>query len=525
MPDLVIAVDVGSSSARAGVFDERGVLLARAAAPFATAHPQTDHAEHSSDEIWTAVCQAVRGAVAAGHIASDEVKGIAFDATCSLVTLDRAGRPVTASVTGEDRWNVIMWADHRATAEADEITATRHRVLDHVGNVMSPEMEIPKLLWLKRHCPDAWRRYGLVLDLTDFLAWKATGCAAISTCTVTCKWTYLSHERPGWQSDFLSRVGLDDLQDRAALPASTQPIGTSAGTLTTESASQLGLPSDCVVGVGVIDAHAGGIGVLGGLDATGLNETLAMIAGTSSCHMAASPDPRQIPGIWGPYYNAMLPCHWLNEAGQSATGSLLDHILDLHAEGQSLGADRHAVMAARIEASLAADGLAFVENLHVLPDFHGNRSPLADPDSVGVIHGLRLDASADSLTRLYFATAIGIALGTRHIIDALNDAGYAIDKIRLTGGHAASPLLVQLYADAAGVAVSLPEQPDGVLLGTACVAAAGCGLYPSVTAAATAMTRIGRTVQPAPAARDFFDQRYRAFLLMHEHRRALSRLA
>jgi FGGY-family pentulose kinase len=390
---------------------------------------------------------------------------------------------------------------------------------------MSPEMEIPKLLWLKRHCPDAWLRYGLVLDLTDFLTWKATGRPAISTCTVTCKWTYLAHEKPGWQRDFLSRIGLDDLQERASLPASTLPIGASAGPLTAESAGQLGLPSDCIVGVGAIDAHAGGIGVLGGLDTTGLNETLAMIAGTSSCHMAASPDPRQIPGIWGPYYNAMLPGHWLNEAGQSATGSLLDHILDLHAEGQSLGADRHAVMAARIETALAAGGLAFVEDLHVLPDFHGNRSPLADPDSVGVIHGLRLDASAASLTRLYFATAVGIAVGTRHIIDALNDAGYTIANIRLTGGHAASPLLVQLYADAAGVAVSLPEQPDGVLLGTACVAAAGCGLYSSVTAAAAAMARIGRTVQPTPAARDFFDQRYRAFLLMHEHRRALSRLA
>ncbi|WP_319797481.1 FGGY-family carbohydrate kinase [Nitrobacter sp.] len=525
MRDLVIAVDVGSSSARAGVFDKRGVLLARAEAPFSTAHPLPDHAEHSSDEIWTAVCQAVREAVATGRIAAGEVKGIAFDATCSLVALDRAGRPVTVSVTGEDRWNVIMWADHRATAEAEEITATRHRVLDHVGNVMSPEMEIPKLLWLKRHCPDAWSRYGLVLDLTDFLTWKATGRAAVSTCTVTCKWTYLAHEKPGWQSDFLSRIGLDDLPDRASLPASTQSIGTSASPLTAQSAAELGLPRDCIVGVGAIDAHAGGIGVLGGLDAAALNETLAMIAGTSSCHMAASPDPRQIPGIWGPYYDAMLPGYWLNEGGQSATGSLLDHILNLHTEGQSLGADRHAVMAARIEAARAESGLAFVEGLHVLPDFHGNRSPLADPDSVGVIHGLRLDASADSLTRLYFATAIGIALGTRHIIDALNDAGYAIDQIRLTGGHAASPLLVQLYADAAGVSVSLPEQPDGVLSGTACAAAAGCGLYPSLTAAAAEMTRIGRTVQPVPSVRDFFDRRYRAFLLMHEQRQALSRLA
>ena len=62
-----------------------------------------------------------------------------------------------------------MWADHRAVTEAEEITATDHRVLDYVGGVMSPEMQLPKLLWLKRHLPQTWPRYGLALDLADFL--------------------------------------------------------------------------------------------------------------------------------------------------------------------------------------------------------------------------------------------------------------------------------------------------------------------------------------------------------------------
>jgi ribulose kinase len=132
--------------------------------------------------------------------------------------LDRTGAPVTVSTTGDDAWNVVMWADHRATTEASEMTATRHRVLDHVGGLMSPEMELPKLLWLKRHLPDAWQRYGLAFDLTDFLTWKATGAIAVSACTVTCKWTYLNHEKPGWQQDFLSQIGLAELQPKLALP-------------------------------------------------------------------------------------------------------------------------------------------------------------------------------------------------------------------------------------------------------------------------------------------------------------------
>ena len=522
MPSLVAAVDVGSSNARAGLFDLHGHLIQRAEAPFVTAHPMTDHAEHSSDDIWRAVCRAVRQALAESKASPDDVKGLAFDATCSLVMLDRSGAPVTASTTGDDAYNVVMWADHRATAEADQITATRHRVLDHVGGVMSPEMELPKLLWLKRHLPDAWKRYGLALDLTDFLTWKATGSIAVSACTVTCKWTYLNHEQPGWQQDFLAQIGLADLQQKLALPHAAKPIGTSAGTLAAEAAGQLGLSQACIVGVGAIDAHAGGIGVLGGLAGSEFDSHLAMIAGTSTCHMAVSPNPRPIPGVWGPYFGAMLPGLWLNEAGQSATGALLDHILDWHNEGRKLGPDRHAVMAARIGAALAAEGPAFAGNLHVLPDFHGNRSPLADPDSVGVVHGLRLDASPRSLDQLYYATAIGIALGTRHIVDALNQRGYRISHLHLTGGHAASPFLVQLYADAGNLSVVLPEQSDGVLLGTACVAAAASGLHPSVSDAARSMVRNGRTIRPNPALRGFFDHRYRAFLLMHEQRAALT---
>ncbi|MBI3709582.1 MAG: FGGY-family carbohydrate kinase, partial [Proteobacteria bacterium] len=508
-----------------GVFDAAGRPLARATQPFAINRPATDHAEHGSDEIWRAVCAAARAARADAQVASARVAGLAFDATCSLALFDAAGRPATVSIGGEDRWNVVMWADHRAVAEAQEITATRHRVLDYVGGVMSPEMELPKLLWLKRHLPRAWARYGLALDLADFLLWRATGRLAVSACTVTCKWTYLNHEDRGWQTDFLAEIGLADLVEHARLPPRASPIGTVAGPLTADAASELGLGTDCIVGVGLIDAHAGGLGVLGSAEPESLNGRLAMIAGTSTCHMAVSPEPRPIAGIWGPYYGAMSPGLWLNEGGQSATGALLDHILDWHGEGRALGTDRHDRVSARVVELVAAAGPAMVEPLHVLPDFHGNRSPLADLTARGAIHGLSLDHSFDSLARLYYATAIGIALGTRHIVDAMNGAGYAIRHLHLTGGHAGNPLLVGLYADATGCDVVLPEEADGVLLGTATVAAAGSGLYASLADAGRAMVRSGRQVRPDPASREFFDRRYRAFLSLHEQRRVLVAVA
>ena len=86
--------------------------------------------------------------MAAAKAVAEQVAGISFDATCSLVVRDRDGAPLSVSRTGEARWDTIVWLDHRALAEAEECTATGHRVLDFIGGVMSPEMETPKLMWL-----------------------------------------------------------------------------------------------------------------------------------------------------------------------------------------------------------------------------------------------------------------------------------------------------------------------------------------------------------------------------------------
>ena len=523
----VMAVDVGTGSARAGVFDASGELLGRAEHAIAMQRPAADHAEHDGEDIWRAVGTAARAARAEAGLDAEAIAGIGFDATCSLVALDGEDRPVSVSTTGEDRWNVIVWMDHRAIAEAEECTASGHLVLDSIGGVMSPEMEIPKLMWLKRHLPERWRRYGRLLDLADYLTFRASGSNQRSCCTVTCKWTYLAHEQPGWQADFLNAMGLDDLFSRAALPETAVAAGAPLGRLTEAAAADLGLTTACRVGAGLIDAHAGALAALGPYLEQGgssLDRHIGLIAGTSTCHMALSGTPRAVPGVWGPYFGAVVPGLWLNEGGQSATGALLDHILAWHAEGRLLGDRAHETVLARIAELRAEEGDAFAERLHVLPDFHGNRSPLADPHAVGVISGLTLDSSFDSLARLYYRTAVAIALGTRHILEALNDKGYAIDHLHVAGGHIKNPLLMSLYADTTGCKVVTPAEEDVVLLGTAILAACAAELHPGLGAAAAAMAGPGNVIEPDAVRRAAFDRDYRIFLAMHDQRGALDRL-
>src|SRR5262249_636808 len=197
------------------------------------------------------------------------------------------------------------------------------------------------------------------------------------------------------------KVGLADLKRRAHLPDRARPVGHRIGTLAEAAAAELGLSTACFVGVGILDAHAGALGALGPeLAGDRLDHHIAMVAGTSTCQMALSRAPRFVPGVWGPYFGAVAPGLWLNEGGQSATGALLDHLLNWTAEGRALGRRAHDVMLDRIKELRAREGAAFAHDLHVLPDFHGNRSPLADPKARGVISGLALDGSPAPPARL-----------------------------------------------------------------------------------------------------------------------------
>ena len=526
MEQYVCAVDVGTGSARAGIVDRAGNMLGRAEHPILMHRPKADHAEHDSEDIWRAVCHAVRGALAKAGVAKESVAGISFDATCSIVVRGTDGGQVSVSVTGEKRWDTIVWLDHRALDEADECTATGHRVLDYLGGVMSPEMASPKLMWLKRHLPESWNKAGYIFDLTDYLTSRASGSLARSQCTLACKWTYLAHETPGWQRDFFAKVGLEDMLERGSLPETASPVGSDLGPLTPEAAAELGLTEKCRVATGVIDAYAGALGMLGGFagEPAELNRHLALIAGTSSCVMAMSPVERPFGGGWGPYYGAALPGCWIAEGGQSATGALLDHVIRLHGAGGEPTAERHREIAERVMELRAEEGLELASRLHVLPDFHGNRSPLADPHALGVISGLTLDASFDSLCRLYWRTAVAIALGVRHILETLNAGGFVIDTLHVTGGHTKNPLLMELYADAVGCTVVEPLADEAVLTGTAAIAATGAGLYPDLASACAGMRQPGRERRPNPAAKARFDRDYRIFLEMHRQRQALDEM-
>jgi D-ribulokinase len=529
MRQAFIGVDVGTSSARAGVFDERGALLATARHPITVWHEAGNVVEQSSAEIWSACTAAVRLAMAEARLPPSAVGGVGFDATCSLVVLDAGANALTVSPSGEARRNVIVWMDHRAMAEARTVNDTQDDVLRYVGGSISPEMEIPKLLWLKRHLPSTYRNAGHFFDLADFLSFKATGSVARSMCTLTCKWNFLAHEGR-WSRRYLDRVGLGDLAlgDYARIGQQIAAPGTALGTgLSASAAQELGLLEGTPVGASLIDAHAGGVGTIGGRTKSGgpvdVCNRLAYIMGTSACIMATTSEPCFVPGVWGPYYSGMVPGLWLNEGGQSAAGAAIDHLIGSHpAYKQAVEAARAAglevldYLERRVVSRFAQPGDAarLAHDIHVLPEFLGNRSPYADPDSRAIVAGLDLDVDIGAMERLFVAGLCGLAYGLADVVDALRAHGVESELMVISGGAARSALVRQIMTDTTGLTVALPETQEPVLLGGAMLGAVAGKVYGSIGEAMTSMSAIGWS--SAPTGTDVAD--------FHRSKRSVYRL-
>ena len=535
-----IGIDVGTGSARAGVFDDLGRMLGQGSHPIKMWRPQAELAEQSSEDIWKACAAATRQAVKEAGIDTGNVGGVGFDATCSLVALDGRDRPVSVSSSGEDERNVVVWMDHRALEQAARINSGGHEALQYVGGAISPEMESPKLLWLKENLPDCWKRTRRFFDLADFLTYRATGDETRSLCATVCKWTYNGHLEPTvlhsvgrWDDNYWRSIGLGSVVEEGYKRIGTRirPMGEPISNgLTPNAAMDLGLRPGTPVAVSIIDAHAGGVGVLGATMSDGgvpdLEKRLALIGGTSSCHMAVSKKPRFVKGVWGPFYSAMIPGYWLTEGGQSATGALIDHIIFSHVRSRELEQDArsHGITVYEILAEVLdklACGRKFpaglTEELHVLPDFHGNRSPRANPDARGMISGLRLSDSLEDLALLYLATIQAVAHGTRHILDVMTEAGYDINVILVTGGGSKNPIFLREHADITGRKIVLPSEPEAVLLGSAMLGAVASGDCASLTEAMTKMSAVDRVIEPSKGApARYHEAKHQVFLKMYE---------
>lgn len=318
------------------------------------------------------------------------------------------------------------------------------------------------------------------------------------------------------------------------------------GTLCDKAAAELGLPAGIAIGSGVIDAYAGWIGTVGAKvnlesdqlssdvaknDKTQAFSRLAAVAGTSTCHLAMSPNPVFVPGVWGPYRDTIQPGYWMAEGGQSATGELLKHVIETHPAfnqavsiAESYNANiyeylnEHLKEMAQEQKALSVSYLG--RHFFFYGDLWGNRSPIADSAMTGSVVGLSSDKSVDGLAVYYYGTLEFIALQTRQIVETMNQAGHGITSIFMSGSQCQNDILVRLIASACGMPVLIPRYihaavcHGAAMLGAKAASADADGRTEDLWEIMDRMSKPGKKVAPTDDMneRRLLDVKYKIFL-------------
>ena len=476
----VLGIDVGTQSVRAALVDLQGRTHHYATIAIDTFYPRPAWAEQSPSDWLKAASHAVLKVLAQSGISKERVLAIGLDCTaCTVVACDLAGHPLRPA---------LLWMDQRAHVESEEISATLDPALRYCSGRVSPEWMLPKALWLKRNEPNLYRDADRIVECTDWMMHELTGEWTLSLNHVAVKWNY-SRPDGGWPTHLLKRLQLDDLL--AKWPESIVPLGGGYAVLSERGATLLGLNPGIPVAQGGIDAYLGMLG----LGATNDGD-LAVIVGSSTCHLAQSSEGVFGSGASGCFPDATVEGLFTIEAGQTATGSILDWYRRHFAGRETAEAERRGVNVYEILDEQAAAVPPGAEGIVVRDDWQGNRSPFKNPKARGAITGLTLSHTSGHVFRaVYEATA----MGPRHIVEATSKHGLKVERIFVGGGGAKSPLWLQIHADLLKMPIHLTRETETCALGSAMSAAIAARVFRNFDEAAAAMVKVERVVEPNPS--------------------------
>src|SRR6266404_7799452 len=487
---IVAGVDFGTLSVRVSIVDSVRGLLATALAEYALHRKRDDpeYATQSHDDQMQALAAATREAVRKAGISGDQVQALAVDTTGSSVI------PVGKNLQPLDEY--YLWCDHRAKAEAAEITEVAHReglqAIQWCGGAYSSEWGFAKLLHWLRHNPEKRAQLVSAFEHCDMAA--ATLCGITdservkrSICAMGHKWLW-NAELGGLPSEeFLVKVDPLFAGIREKFQGEYATSDHLAGRLSALWAEKLGLKADIPIPVGAFDAHWDAIG------AGCRTEDVVNVVGTSTCIIGITPAVNLVPGVCGVVQGSVHPHRTGIEAGLSAVGAIFESI-----------ASRAGTDVATLSQGLE-DYRAGQTGLLRMTWDNGDRTVLVNPNLRGITFGWNLQSTAqDEL----FAAIEGTAFHTRIILDRMAEHGVDIKRVINAGGiPQKNNVLNQVYANVLGRPVLVPSK-SVTSLGSAIFAFLAAGTFKTVEEAQDKICPEHARFTPEPTAQRIYDSLY-----------------
>src|SRR5580704_12490675 len=481
MDSALVAIDVGTSGARASAYTAHGQELAEVRRPYPTVLPGEGRAEQDARRWQTAALSAL---TALTKDLDASVAAIGLTGQCpSVVPLDHKHQPLRPG---------IIYRDNRATAEAAQI---RERFDDQhlhelTGHLPAAFHVAAKILWIRTHEPEVFKATHLWAQPSDYVALALTGEPGTDW-SVAAATALLDLKDRKWAVGLLTHLDLDE----ATLPP-VRPSWTVIGGLRPALARRLKLDPGTPVIAGAGDSIACAIGA--GVTAPG---PVSEMAGSSSCFNSVVPAPLADLDITH-YPSATGPNGYVTEVGLNTTGEALDWLAQLFYDRKPRPADYLNIEHAAKAAPPGADGLLFAP---VLGD--GERD---DPHLRGTATGLSLRHDRNAWAR---ASLEGVAFGVRERLETLERADAKPTELRVSGGAAQIALWNQIKADVTGIpVVRIPG--DSTAAGTAMLAGLGAGVYDDINQAITAAYRPAPAAEPDPRHRGLYDDLYARYLAL-----------
>ena len=468
---VVLGIDVSTTATKAVLVDGAGRVVGIASSEYGFEQPQPRWSEQDPHLWWTGAQHAIRGALANAGLTGDDVVAVGLTGQMhGLVLLDAAGEVIRPA---------ILWNDQRTAAECDlirEALGPAHLV-ELTGNDALTGFTAPKLVWVRDHEPDAWRRVAHVLLPKDYVRLRLTGEYAMDKADGSGTILFDLAARD-WSPEMLAALRIDP----AWMPPTFEGPAIT-GTISVAAAAATGLRAGTPVAAGGGDQAANAVGV--GAVVPG---RVALSLGTSGVVFATTDRPLFEPAGRVHAFCHAVPGRWhLMSVMLSAAGSLR-WFRDAIAPGEPFDA----LSAAAGEVPAGSDGLLF------LPYLSGERSPHPDPLARGAFVGLTLAHDRRHLTR---AVLEGVAFGLRDGLDLMVAAGMPRPtQIRASGGGTASPVWRQILADVLDAEIATLTTTEGAAFGAALLAAVGVGWFPTIEAAADALVTATPMASPGPDA-------------------------
>jgi xylulokinase len=493
----VAGIDIGTTGAKAAIFDLDGRLVASAYTEYTCIYPKPNWVEQDVQLIVDKAIDCCRRAVAQSGVDPADIASVSFSAQrCCSIFLDAKGGVVRP---------MISWQDNRAHEEVAEIESkiSAAEFYDITGMPLNTTWMVSKLMWVRRHEPSNWEKVTKVVQLQDFALREMGADGFFEDASDTGFFGLWDPYALAWS---------DRLCSLLAFPRSLFPqviaSGTKVGAVSAAAAERSGLLKGTPLCVGAGDQNSAAVGA--GIVRKGY---LSVSLGTGGLAAAYVDVPFRDPNRKAMVVNHAVYGKWQLEGLQAGAAGVFrwfrDEIAALEKqEATAGGKDPYELLNAMIEGTPPG-----AKGLVLLPYLASATTPRWNPHARGTILGLTFAHDRACLARCFME---GITMEVRDMISAMLASGIPIDTVRILGGATKSALWNQMQSDVYNRPVATLKMTDAALMGSAICAAVGVGAFADIVEGTGRMVKVDRTYTPDAGRARLYDEVYSVYCSAYE---------